>query len=375
MGEFEQLFGQSAPQEPQPITIDVTGQEGAALDAFCQCLAAMVSGTARGPAETLWSGLETINSVEIQIRSGLGLAASGLGWVAGFNDLSPVGRKLLSLRGRGQELHLQMDAAGKFFIGTWQNATETLTFTIDSGAGGAEFHAHYPVEFSLPLGAAVPGWNVALPFTDGPTQRAVPKAGPDPATVAAQPAPSPPPPAPAIPLATPALPPTRPVERVPATAAQGWFLTVRNGSLAGKKIVLAGSVRIGRGTQNDVPLPDDAASRNHAVVESTPAGCIVNDLGSTNGTTVNGVRISQPTLLNGGDVVVCGLTELVVEGPPKVQEPLGARTMILKRPEPPPIAAPPQGAPAEPGGVFCAFCGKQLVGAPKFCFHCGHQLH
>ena len=71
---------------------------------------------------------------------------------------------------------------------------------------------------------------------------------------------------------------------------------------------------IGRGGQNDVALAgDEFASARHVRVESRRDGVWVHDLGSTNGTFVNGVRIDRPRRLAGGDVLRVGETELRFE--------------------------------------------------------------
>jgi pSer/pThr/pTyr-binding forkhead associated (FHA) protein len=71
---------------------------------------------------------------------------------------------------------------------------------------------------------------------------------------------------------------------------------------------------IGRGGNNDVPLErDEFASARHARVEPRRDGVWVNDLGSTNGTFVNGVQIDRPRKLVNGDVVRVGETELRYE--------------------------------------------------------------
>ena len=73
-------------------------------------------------------------------------------------------------------------------------------------------------------------------------------------------------------------------------------------------------VLIGRGGQNDVPLDgDDFTSANHARFESRRDGVWVEDLGSTNGTFVNGARVTTPRRLGKGDVVRVGQTDLRVE--------------------------------------------------------------
>jgi pSer/pThr/pTyr-binding forkhead associated (FHA) protein len=71
---------------------------------------------------------------------------------------------------------------------------------------------------------------------------------------------------------------------------------------------------VGRGTQNDVSIDgDEFASARHVRVEPRRDGVWVSDVGSTNGTYVNGVRIDRPRKLVQGDVVRVGETELRFE--------------------------------------------------------------
>jgi hypothetical protein len=68
---------------------------------------------------------------------------------------------------------------------------------------------------------------------------------------------------------------------------------------------------IGRGGQNDVAIDgDEFASARHVRFEPRRDGVWVNDLGSTNGTFVNGVRIDGARRLAPGDVVRVGETDL-----------------------------------------------------------------
>jgi len=74
------------------------------------------------------------------------------------------------------------------------------------------------------------------------------------------------------------------------------------------------AVTIGRGGQNVVSIEgDEFASARHVRVEPRRDGVWVSDLGSTNGTFVNGVRIDRPRKLAPGDVVRAGETELRFE--------------------------------------------------------------
>jgi len=68
---------------------------------------------------------------------------------------------------------------------------------------------------------------------------------------------------------------------------------------------------VGRGTSNDIQLDgDEFASTTHARVEPRRDGVWVEDIGSTNGTYINGVRLDRPQRLLPGDVVRVGATDL-----------------------------------------------------------------
>jgi pSer/pThr/pTyr-binding forkhead associated (FHA) protein len=71
---------------------------------------------------------------------------------------------------------------------------------------------------------------------------------------------------------------------------------------------------VGRGRQNDVALAgDEYASARHARFEPRQDGVWVQDLGSTNGTYLNGARLERPHRLASGDVVRVGETDLRFE--------------------------------------------------------------
>jgi hypothetical protein len=63
---------------------------------------------------------------------------------------------------------------------------------------------------------------------------------------------------------------------------------------------------IGRDVSADLVLDHARVSRRHAVVQCTDEGYVLYDLGSSNGTSVNGQRISDPVLLHAGDVIELG---------------------------------------------------------------------
>ena len=76
-----------------------------------------------------------------------------------------------------------------------------------------------------------------------------------------------------------------------------------------------GSNVIGRGQDADLRLPDTGVSRRHVDVRFDGVGAVLHDLGSTNGTTVNGHR-AQSWQLQHGDVVRLGHTVLVYRQEP-----------------------------------------------------------
>jgi hypothetical protein len=79
----------------------------------------------------------------------------------------------------------------------------------------------------------------------------------------------------------------------------------------GERVVLGEFiVTVGRMPESTIVLADPNVSRNHAEVRPQGDGYIVVDLGSTNGTRVNGVRISEHTLRD-GDEIMFGNTQVI----------------------------------------------------------------
>ena len=71
-------------------------------------------------------------------------------------------------------------------------------------------------------------------------------------------------------------------------------------------------VTIGRDGRHDVVIPDPSVSRSHAFAKHTEDGtCLIQDMGSTNGTTVNGTSVAargagEPMPVKPGDTIRCG---------------------------------------------------------------------
>jgi hypothetical protein len=70
---------------------------------------------------------------------------------------------------------------------------------------------------------------------------------------------------------------------------------------------------IGRDDDCDLVLDDATVSRRHALLRRTPEGWALRDLGSTNGTRVNGWRVDQ-TALRPGDELTLGVARFIVRG-------------------------------------------------------------
>ena len=91
------------------------------------------------------------------------------------------------------------------------------------------------------------------------------------------------------------------------------------GELAGRRFAVGeGGLRLGRSSSNDIHVPDEGLSRNHCFFEpSGEAGIRVTDLGSANGTLVNGEELGgEPRELKAGDEIEAGSLrfEVVEEG-------------------------------------------------------------
>jgi pSer/pThr/pTyr-binding forkhead associated (FHA) protein len=77
----------------------------------------------------------------------------------------------------------------------------------------------------------------------------------------------------------------------------------------GATFTIAGEITIGRAPNSTISIPDDTfVSQLHARVFRTAAETFLEDLGSTNGTYLNGARLTTAQLLRKGDRVQIGST-------------------------------------------------------------------
>jgi len=95
--------------------------------------------------------------------------------------------------------------------------------------------------------------------------------------------------------------------KAPAPPPPVLVVTAPEGS-AGRQIEVRRTVVVGRGEAADVTLDDDFTSERHARFDNQGGALYVDDLGSTNGTFVNGEKIEERTALAVGDAVRVGDT-------------------------------------------------------------------
>jgi pSer/pThr/pTyr-binding forkhead associated (FHA) protein len=121
------------------------------------------------------------------------------------------------------------------------------------------------------------------------------------------------------------------------------FLVVRSGSRAGERIEVVGELVVGRG-HVDVTVSDQEVSRRHLAVRPHEDGVELEDLGSTNGTFVDGARLSAVVVVASTASVILGQTELESE----VEEPERAFDSSLTRLRGRPPGRGADGAPLRP---------------------------
>ena len=101
---------------------------------------------------------------------------------------------------------------------------------------------------------------------------------------------------------------------------------------------------IGRASDSDVVLPDSDVSRRHAVLDVAPTRITLSDLGSTNGTKVDGRTVSSGGVtLRAGQLISIGDSLLTVAGPtdtPAALQPGGDGFVAMLRPPRRPIVVP-----------------------------------
>jgi hypothetical protein len=116
-----------------------------------------------------------------------------------------------------------------------------------------------------------------------------------------------------------------------------YTLKVKTGPGAGKSFEVDSDTVIGR-EGADVSIKDEQLSRRHVRLHPTAQGVLIEDLGSLNGTAVNGHRVSEPILVTENATIAVGKTELALEFP--AAEPSLATVTSRRQPTKVAAAAP-----------------------------------
>jgi uncharacterized RDD family membrane protein YckC len=148
-------------------------------------------------------------------------------------------------------------------------------------------------------------------------------------------------------------------------------LIVNPTSSARREIPLARALlSIGRDPSNDVVLPDAMVSRRHAVIECRGSQYFIRDCNSSNGSLVNGDRVSEKGLRD-GDLVAIGTARLLFREELAPEE---AAAKVVQHPSAPRLQCPACQADYRQGDVFCRQCGGSLAPRPPqkaVCAACG----
>lgn len=126
------------------------------------------------------------------------------------------------------------------------------------------------------------------------------------------------------------------------------FVIVRSGPRSGERIELVGELVVGR-ENADLTVHDEEVSRRHLAVRPHEDGVELEDLGSTNGTFVDGARLAAVVVVSSGARVTLGETELEIEVDVPEPEFDPSATRLRERPperdatimRPSPVAAVP----------------------------------
>ncbi len=89
------------------------------------------------------------------------------------------------------------------------------------------------------------------------------------------------------------------------------YIIFLSGPLVGKILLLEeGTITLGRGTDIDTPINDPGISRHHATITYKRGRAILKDLGSTNGTYLNGLKVAEQELQDGDKIQISSSTIL-----------------------------------------------------------------
>ncbi len=144
---------------------------------------------------------------------------------------------------------------------------------------------------------------------------------------------------------------------------------------------------IGRDPTNDVVIPDALVSRRHALIVFDGQEYLFHDCESSNGSLLNGNRVSERKLAD-GDVLWLGASRLLFRAPETDTE--GNLAKVIQHPSSQRMRCPACEQGFQAGDVFCRHCGAtieteqavtrcascdaRVVGPARFCNACGDSL-
>jgi hypothetical protein len=136
----------------------------------------------------------------------------------------------------------------------------------------------------------------------------------------------------------------------------------------GRQVPVGAYFTIGRATSNHVRLYGNTISRRHARIVCQGGGAVLEDLGSTHGTLVNGRYVAGWRTLQDGDFIQVGEARMIYRQTSPVARHEAVTPMHLARPILDGRVA------LAPNMVRCPFCGTHNLKSNSVCYNCGASL-
>lgn len=145
------------------------------------------------------------------------------------------------------------------------------------------------------------------------------------------------------------------------------LIVVARGEPGAFPLKIGKRVMLGRDKQADIVLAEVLVSREHAEVVHGPNGFYIHDLGSSNGTLVNQVKIDNPYLLTHGDRIAIGNATIFFMAPSSIASNTDAAAQLTD-------AAPSAWPHHADRTSICRNCGASNMPLARFCTTCGTPL-
>ena len=104
---------------------------------------------------------------------------------------------------------------------------------------------------------------------------------------------------------------TAPIRKEPELKIR--FRIETDGNASEKTVSIRDRIVLGRGADCDVQVNDKSVSKHHVEISLQPDGLYLKDLGSSNGTKVNGTSVTGPVSLRTGDALELGYSKVTIE--------------------------------------------------------------